>query len=370
MLIKMKNTSSIRIVSILVLGVCLLGAGCSGPEAVEEKQVRAVVYEEVGFLGGLETRTFSGTAETDKIVNLSFRSGGIITQFNMQLGQKVRKGELLARLDNVQSRLAYEQSLSSLNSAASQMNTAKLNLDRIRSLYEKGSASLSDFENAKNSFKTAEASHQSALRSVDIQQEQVRYGFIYAPETGTIATVNAEVDENVGAGQTVAVLNVGTDMEISLGLPESVINQVRSGAQVAVSFSSLAGSSFEGRVSEVSPSLDPSTATYPVRVEILSPSDNIRSGMSANVTFDFSATDIDSGVLVVPAKAVGEDGSGRFVFLIDEQGNAGAVVRKQPVQIGTLTQEGFEVISGLSAGQKIATAGLQTLLNGQQVRLQ
>ncbi len=167
-----------------------------------------------------------------------------------------------------------------------------------------------------------------------------------------------------------AVLNAGADMEISLGLPESVINQVRAGAKVDLAFSSLAGQTFEGRVSEVSPSIDPNNATYPVRIEVLSPSADIRSGMSANVTFDFAAADANSGVLVVPAKAVGEDGSGRFVFLVEEQGSAGAVVKKQPVQIGTLTAEGFEVLSGLSAGQKIATAGLQTLLNGQQVRLQ
>ncbi len=359
-----------KILSIKIfLFIALVFTACGGEEQVEEKALRPVVFQEVGFLGGADMRTFSGTAQTDKIVNLSFRSGGIITMFDMQLGQQVRQGELLARLDNVQARLAYEQSLSSLNSAASQMNTAKLNLDRIRSLYEKGSASLSDFENAKNSFKTAEASHESAQRSVDIQREQVRYGFIYAPEGGTIASVNAEVDENVGAGQTVAVLNAGADMEISLGLPESVINRVSANDGVQVSFSSLVGASFEGTVTEVSPSLDPNNATYPIRVRIDNPSEGIKSGMTANVTFDFSTENLASSTLVVPAKAVGEDGDGRFVFLIEEQGGAEGVVKKQAIEVGTLTPEGFEVTAGLSPGQKIATAGLQTLLNGQEVRL-
>ena len=342
----------------------LLISACGGQEEIEEKTLRPVIYEEVGFLGGSEIRTFSGTAQTDKIVSLSFRSSGIITQFNVQLGQVVRKGELLARLDNVQARLAYEQSLSSLNSAASQMNTAKLNLDRIRSLYEKGSASLSDFENAKNSFKTAEASHQSASRSVEIQKEQMSYGFIYAAESGTIAAVNAEVDENVNAGQTVAVLNAGADMEISLGIPESIINKVDAEAGVNVTFSSLAGKMFKGIVSEVSPSVDPNNATYPIKIRITNPTSEIRSGMSANVTFDFSSPGVQEGALVVPAKAVGEDGGGRFVFLIEEQGDARAIVKKQPVQVGTLTLEGFEVLAGLSPGQKIATAGLQKLLSG------
>ncbi|MFK7845661.1 MAG: efflux RND transporter periplasmic adaptor subunit [Rhodothermales bacterium] len=353
----------------LIPWLLLLLVGCGGAEPIEEKALRPVVYQEIGFLGGADTRTFSGSAETDKIVSLSFRSSGIITLFNMQLGQSVRKGELLARLDNVQARLAYEQSLSALNSAASQMNTSKLNLDRIRSLYEKGSASLSDFENAKNSFKTAEASHQSAERSVEIQKEQMSYGFIYAPESGTIASVNSEVDENVNAGQSVAVLNVGADMEISLGLPESIINRVSANADVDISFSSLPGKSFAGVIAEVSPSVDPNTATYPIRINITNPSTDIRSGMSANVTFDFSTVSAQENALVVPAKAVGEDGDSRFVFLVEEQPGGKVVVRKQPVQVGTLTLEGFEVVSGLSSGQKVATAGLQTLLNGQEVRL-
>jgi len=360
----MKKLSSI----LCLAGVLLFVSGCGGEEPERAKVLRPVSYQEVGFAGGGSVRTFSGIAETDKVIDLSFRSSGIITRFDIRLGQQVRRGQLLAQLDNVQARLAYEQSVASLNSAASQMNTAKLNFERVRSLYEKGSASLSDFENAKNSFRTAEASHESAQRSVAIQREQINYAFIYAPENGTIASVNAEVDENVSAGQPVAILNAGADMEISLGLPESVINRVQTNSEVDVAFTSLPGSSFKGVCTEVSPSVDPNTATYPVRIRIIDPTDDIRSGMTANVTFNFDEAATSGSSLIVPAKAVGEDGEGRFVFLLEEQG-ASARVKKQPVQVGSLTTEGFEVLDGLQAGQKIATAGLQTLLNGQEVRL-
>ena len=351
-----------------IAGVLLLIAGCRGEEPEKAQVLRPVSYQEVGYKGGGSIRTFSGTAETDKIIDLSFRSSGIITRFDIRLGQQVRRGQLLAQLDNVQARLAYEQALSALNSAASQMNTAKLGFERVRSLYEKGSASLSDFENAKNSFRTAEASHESAQRSVDIQREQISYAFIYAPEDGIIASVNAEVDENVSAGQPVAVLNAGADMEIALGLPESIINRIQAGMKVDVAFTSLPGASFTGTCTEVSPSVDPNTATYPVRIRVEDPSEDIRSGMTANVTFNFDEANTDESALIVPAKAVGEDGNGRFVYILEEQG-ASARVKKQMIQVGPLTTEGFEVVDGLQAGQKIATAGLQTLLNGQEVRL-
>ena len=131
----MKQLINIFIFAILAS----LFSSCSEEKKPEEKFLRPVKYQEIGYINGQKIRTFSGTAKTDKVINLSFRNTGIITQFNIKLGQKVNKGQLLAKLDNVQSRLAYEQSVTQLNSAESQMNTAKLSLNRVRSLYEKGS---------------------------------------------------------------------------------------------------------------------------------------------------------------------------------------------------------------------------------------
>ncbi len=342
---------------------------CGGEQKKEEKLVRPVKYEEVGYLGGKKNRTFSGTAKTDKIINLSFRSNGIITEFDIKLGQIVKKGQLLAKLDNVQSRLNYESAVSSKNSAESQMNTAKLSLNRIRALFEKGTASLSDFEAAKNSYKTAQESYESAKRSVSIQQEQILYGYLYAPEDGVIAAINTEIDENVNSGQNIATLNAGRDMEITLGIPESVINRVKAGMEVTVNLTSLKNKKFKAKVTEVSPGVDSNTATYPVRVTVINPTADIKSGMAANVTFDFSDQKMNNKILVVPANAVGEDSNGRFVFLIESDNNS-TRVKKQQITIGNLTGEGFEITSGLSVGQKIATAGLQTLLDGQEVKLQ
>ena len=102
-----------------------------------------------------------------------------------------------------------------------------------------------------------------------------------------------EVNENVQAGQTIAVLNVGKDMEVALGLPESVINFVEENMNVEAAFPALQNKSFRGVISEVSPSLDPNSATYPVRVKIVSPSAHLKSGMAANVTFKFGSNSIE-----------------------------------------------------------------------------
>lgn len=351
-----------------VLGFVLFTVSCKEKVVEQPQRVRPVVYEQVGYLGGDEMRTFSGTAQTEKEINLSFRSNGFIVFLNLKVGQKVKKGDLLAQLDNVQARLNYESAVSSLNSAASQMNTTKLALERTRQLYQKGSLSLSEYENAKNAYKTAQASYESAQRKVSIEAEQIQYGYIYAPQDGIIAAVDAEVEENVSSGHHVAILNAGTEMEISLGLPERIINQVRSGMEVLIDFPVLGEASFQGRVTEVSPAVDINTAIYPVKVMVTSPSEKIRAGMAANVSFNFRPDLGQTRKLVVPTIAVGEDGNGRFVFLLKEE--EGKVrVHKQYIDVGPLSSEGFAVDQGLSFGDKIATAGLQTMLDGQEVQL-
>ena len=359
---------SYRIFKISSLIMLVLISSCGEKEVKEEVVLRPVKYSEVSYLGGEKSRRFSGTAQTEKIINLSFRSSGIITKLDMTLGQDVKKGQLLGTLDNVSARLSYESSIESKNSTESQMNTAKLNLDRIRILYEKGSASLSDYEAAKNSYRTAVASFESSKRSVAIQQDQIQFGYLYAPENGVIASVAAEVDENVSPGNVVGVLNAGTAIEIALGLPESVINAVKKDMKVKVSFTAIEEEIFNALVTEVAPALDVNTSTYPITVMVTDSDKRIKSGMASNVMFEFVNEELTKDVMVVPASAVGEDGNGRFVFLI-EGDTDNAKVKRQSITIGNLTPDGFEVKTGLKIGQKIATAGLQTLLDGQDVKL-
>lgn len=357
----------LKIILPIVL-LLLVATSCVKKEKQKNKIVRPVQYEKVKLLGHPKVRTFSGTSRTGKVINLSFRSRGIVTLFNLKLGQQVTKGQLLAKLDNVQSRLSYEQALTQQNSADSQMNTAKLSLNRVRLLYEKGSASLSDFEAAKNSFKTASQSFEATKRGVAIQQEQVRFGYLYAPENGVISTVHTEIDENVVAGQPIATLNAGLDMEIFIGIPESVINGMALGMPVDVRFTSLPDKIFKGRVTEIAPAIDQNTSTYQVRVAIKNPTKAVKSGMTATVAFILDPVGNQDKKLVVPAHAVGEDSDGRFVYIIESQEDK-TFIKKQHIVIGSLSLEGFEVKSGLAEGQYIATAGLQTLLDGQEVRL-
>lgn len=356
--------------SFLILFISL--SSCKEKVKNKEEVLRPVRYEVVGTSDTQNIRTFSGVAKAGDEIELSFRSNGIITELNVKVGQQLKKGDLIAKLDNVQANLAYEQSVSALNSAKSGMNTAKSNLDRIKSLYEKGSNSLSDYEAAKNSYQSALDQFESAKRNKSIQASQISYGIIRAPKDGIIALKNNDLNETVSAGQVIAVLNAGKDINVVVGLPENLINKTSIGMETDLSFSSIEDTSFKGSIIEIAPIADVSSATYPVKVDIINPSEDIKPGMATNVTFNFSAaaeTNTDNA-LVVPVKAVGEDGNGNFVFIIESADGISGVVKKQTIEISELTSAGFKIKSGLKAGDKIATAGLQTLLNGQKVRLQ
>ncbi len=352
--------------TLLVLITAAFIAACTQEVAPEPKAVRPVKSIQVGYIETGNARSFSGTSKTDQVIQLSFRSTGVLSQLNIKLGDKVKKGQLLAKLDNVQARLNYENAIASQNSAESQMRTAKLSLDRTRALFEKGGSSLSDYESAKNSYRTAQQSYESAIRSAEIQKDQIQYGYLYAPANGVIASVGVEVNENVNAGQAIATLNAGKEMEIVLGLPESVINLVKKDMPVDVSFPSINGMQFNGKVSEVSPALDSANATYPVTVALDVPNEIIKSGMSANVLFNFAQAAAPQRQLIAPTQAVGEDANGKFVFKLVSNGDV-TITEKTTVTIGKLTPKGFEITSGLAAGDQIAVAGLQTLLNGQTV---
>ena len=360
---------SINIIYILITLVIL--NACKDKVAEKEVVLRPVKFEVVGISNEQSIRTFSGIARAGDEIELSFRANGIITELNARVGQQVKKGDLIAKLDNVQANLAYEQAKSAVNAAKSALNTSKSNLNRVKSLYEKGSNSLSDYEKAKNTYQSALDQFESAKRNRSIQSSQIDYGIIRAPKNGIIASKNASLNENASAGNTIAVLNAGKGVNVVVGLPENVINKVKLNMETVLNFSAIAGEVFKGSIIEIAPILDANSATFPVKIDIINPSETIKPGMATNITFDFNdSIKTTDNALIVPLKAVGEDGNGNFVFLIISEDGKTGQVKKQIITIGELTSSGFKILSGLKSGDKIATAGLQSLLDGQKVKLQ
>ncbi len=351
---------------ILPYFIWVAGVGCAPPPENAEEIIRSVKSDTVLQTGGLEEKTFNATAQAGAKTNLSFRTSGVLVKLLARVGQPVKKGQLLAKLDTRELTLAYNQAKSTEQSAKMQLETSRSSLDRIKSLYESASASLSDYEAAKNNYSSALANHENAVQALNLQATQFEYAKIEAPLAGVVSAVNVETGEFVQAGSPAIVIDTNTsDLEVVVGVPEAYVARVENGMGVTVK---IGPSTMDGTVTEVGFTAGQSL-TYPVTVDVADPDAAVRPGMPSKVTFRFGSEG-DEKVLSVVPEAVGEDADNkRFVFVLEPKKDDLFEVRKVDIEVAGITPNGLRVRDGLEGGERIATAGLRSLYDGQTVRL-
>jgi RND family efflux transporter MFP subunit len=210
---------------------------------------------------------------------------------------------------------------------------------------------------------------QAGATRLELALSQLRYTRLTAPTNGAIASVPVEEGENVPAGHLVARLTAGAMPEVSVAVPESLITGITQGSRVVVRFDALPRRAFDARVTEVGVAATTYATTYPVTVRLVRDESAIRPGMAAEVTFRFSQRDKGGNRFVVPPEAVGEDRQGRFVYIVEPSDDSRGIIHRRPVRVGELTAEGLEVLSGLHGGDRIVTAGVALIQDGQQVKL-
>lgn len=351
--------------TILFATLLLLITSCGNKTEKKSIQIKPIKYATIGFQEDTGTKTFNGTSQSGTETNLSFRANGLIILLDVKNGDRVKKGQLLAKLDQKDISLNYEKTKASVRSAKSQMETTKSNLDRVKELYQSNSASLSDYDQAKNSYENSKSNYETAKKTMNIQASQFEYTKIKAPANGIITSLNADVNEFAQAGSPIFIMNSGgDDLEITVGIPESYISKIKQGDQVSVFINQK---KLNGFVSQVAFSTSKSV-TYPVIIKIDSPTSDLRPGMPAEVTFSFNIG-TKNDVLIVPTKAVGNDENGDFVFQLIKDENENYKCKKKYVELGTLENNGFILKSGIEGGSTVATAGLRTLYDGMLVSL-
>ncbi|MDN5200730.1 efflux RND transporter periplasmic adaptor subunit [Fulvivirgaceae bacterium BMA10] len=358
----------------LIFATLLLSilSACSGGETKTEEVIRPVKYAKVGTSSGSFGRTFSGTAKAGIETVLSFKVAGNIQTVDVRVGQRINRGALIARLDPSDFELQYEEADASVKSADAQEKQTKSNYERVAVLYENQNASLSEYESAKAQFESAKANEKAAKQRRKQAKSQLEYTVLRAPMRGIVNVVYVEENENISAGQQVVILSAGDGLEVEIGVPESYIANIENGQEVQIEFPSINQQRFKGKISEVSYAINAQNSTYPVTVKLTDEIAAARPGMAANVTFQFEQEEQTSKEtsLMVPVAAVGEDPQSNFVFIIESQDGKTGVAKKRYIEVGALTSEGFQIQKGLKQDDLVATAGLQTLLDGMKVKLQ
>ena len=350
---------------------CTVLLFCCGGEKREKREIiRPVRYQQVFLAGGEQSRIFSGVSRAGTESKLSFRVGGIVEAVNVKVGEQVNKGMKIASVDNSDAQLNYEKALETLRKVEIQKDNARSNLDRVKELYENNNVSLSEYEAAKDKYASANSAHNTERRNADLKKRELGYYSLYAPMDGIISKVVIEKNEQVSPGQAVITITSEDDIEVSVGMPEAFISRVKIGEKVSVKFSSLPDKVFDGTISEVSFAAGTQSPVYPVIVTVEHPTSDIRPGMTADVTFKFTAYNRSSvGRLIVPVGAVGEDIDGNFVFTLTKSENGLAITDKKKVMVGELSHEGFEILEGLQNGALVVTAGVESLTDSITVKL-
>ena len=351
-----------------VLGVCLLVGACSKSDEPLEEQLRPVRFLTVSDASAFRDRNFSGTSKSSRESRLSFKVSGTVIRAPVQIGQRLAAGDLIAELDSASYVLQAQQAQAALVEAQANDRRAAANYDRTKGLYANDNASLNDLEAARAQAESAKAVVASASKALEIARLNVSYTKLVADTDCSIASLDVEVNENVTAGQQIAVVSCGDSFEVNLDLPESLIGGIDAWTPVSIRFDAIPDMVFNGVVAEVAVASASGSAAFPVVIDIIGSHPALRSGLAADVTFQFDSEATSGGGIVVPVAAVINDPTGTYVFVaepVDEPGEA--VVRRRTVTLGELTQSGIEIVDGLEVGDRIVTAGLSIIRDGQRV---
>jgi membrane fusion protein, multidrug efflux system len=358
---------------LLALITILSLISCGGGSEKEEINARPVQYTIVESSATQLLRTFSGKVEAGYEATLSFKVAGTLFSRPVNVGDTVNTGQILASLDNRDYQIAVQQAKASLDLAQAQYRNSQADYERTKSLYENRNAAKNDLDAARAGAESHYAQVESAQSQLDAANLQLSYTQITSPDNCQIAAIYFEQNENIGSGQPVVRVNCGDCPQVTVSVPETVINQIKPNDRVNVRAQALPGEIFPAIVSEVGVATGVRSATYPVRVVLNEEcgDQQLRSGMAADVEFNFHIDKEEANAIIVPSVAVSEDDESQFVFVLTPDAEKPDLWRahRRNVTVGSLTRLGLVIDSGLTPGEYIATAGVKQLSDGTAVTL-
>ena len=353
-----------RIVMLTYATGTLVGCG-DETSAAEEPIVRPVRYTVATIDDGGQRTAFSGVVRAGNSTRLSFQVPGRIETLSLRVGDRVTKDQPLAKVASDDYQLQLQEARASAAQARAQAQSASATYQRVRALYANQNASRQDLDGARAQRDSAQSALVAISQSVRRLQNQLEYTTLAAPEAGSISEVLVEQNEVVAAGQVIAVLQVGEQLEVAVDMPQARVTQLERGDIADVTVDTHDGR-LRGEVTEIGVPTAGATV-FPVTVRLPERAEGVRAGMAAEVTFAFEQADTETHIRL-PLTAVGEDRAGRFVFVIDGDGD-NASVKRVSVEIGDIVSDGVEVLSGVEPGQRIVTAGVSRIQDGLKVRV-
>nr|USU31547.1 efflux RND transporter periplasmic adaptor subunit [Methylobacterium sp. OTU13CASTA1] len=345
-----------------VLGLSALAlAACSPAEtAVSPEPPLVQTVAVVPGVGGVARYTGVIRARTES--NLGFRVGGKIFERLVDPGDRVTRGQPLMRLDRTDFTLALNAARASVEAARAQMIKARADEERSRKLVSDGWTSKQTYDQNKGAADSAIAQFANAEAQAGQIENQAGYSELKADADGVVMEVPSEPGQVVAAGQTVVRLARDGSREAEVFLPEGSRRLAQGEASATLYAEGEA--TYPARLRELSATADPATRTYRARYILSGGGEDAPLG--ATVTLQLKALDaVRSERVEVPLGALFDQGHGTAVWRYDA---ATETVRPQAVKVARMGEERAEIVTGLSAGDRIVALGAHLLKADQKVR--
>ncbi len=354
------NARSLILVALTVVAVVLL-SGCGAKEP-PSPTVRPVVLTRVTVGTGIDTAVFAGEVKPRHETDLGFRIAGKLAERYVDVGSRVRRGQVLARLDPADVGLQADAAKAQVAATETEYKFAQAEYDRYQTLLREKFISASALDAKRNTADANRAKYEQAKANLAVAQNQASYAALVANEDGVITAVNAEPGQVVTVGQAVARLARETEREVLISVPENRLRELTTAGQLVVTLWANPGKRYAARVREVSPVVDPATRTFAVRVSILDADPSVQWGMTANVGA-LSATAVPTALL--PLTSIYQKDGKPAVWKYDPGTRAVTLI---PITVAQYREDGVVVTGGIADGDVIVAAGVHKLQPGQVVR--
>lgn len=351
---KMKRVIIVLAVTITLIVIAqLIKMNQKDPEIV--LPVRPVKVMELTVNEGSFTRSYPGLVKASQIVDLTFEVNGRINEMRVVEGQTVKEGDLIARLDPT-------DYVNRRDAARAQYETARSNLERSESLYQRDMISKVELE-------TRQATFDVNMADYNIAQKAVEDTYIYAPFSGVISARYVDLHEQIQSQQPIMTLEDLRYIDITVNVPENTVRHFNNYIINAFAlFEQDKENQYDLEVKEFSATPDPQTKTYRATLTMPRPQGfNVFPGMAVSVLLDGKLkNNTAQDVFIVPASAFFSNPAGEtLVWVVDE---SDMTVHSTKVETGSLSDGYIEITSGVESGDIIAIAGVSQLMENQTIR--
>jgi RND family efflux transporter MFP subunit len=345
--------------AIMALPLTLMGCQEASPPPPAPRPVRTVVVEPRDIA---ETISQTGEIQPRYEADLGFQINGRVTRRFVDVGAIVKPGDLLATLDESDVANELKAAEAEVINAQAAAQAALAAFRRQKQLFDKQISAKAALENAEAQWKSAAAKQEAATAARENAVNRRKYAELVATEGGVVTVVGANRGQVVGAGQMVARVASADARDGVFNVPERLIADAAMGIPVVVSLTADPTVKTVGTLREISPTADPSTRTYRVRVSL----PNAPAAMALGTTVNGSVALSNGRMISVPGSAITSSSGAPAVFVVDPDS---AKLILKPVVVARYEDGAARIRSGLQAGDRVVTAGVSKLRPDEPVKL-